>query len=456
MALAVAFCCAPHAARAQAPSAESPTVPVVIVPGVTGSRLVDRESGVEVWGTASSLFSPKDRGHGLALPIRPQDEAQDTLVPGGTIFHLRLLTWTKEVYRPLRRALEQAGYRLGDIERPDPESSLFFFAYDWRRDNLDTARRLHDQLELLASGRRDSRVHLVCQSSAARVCRYLAKYGGLTLEQAEAKELPRRGYQLTKLVLVGASNAGSMRQLHELHSGRRYVPGVGRFLGPETLFTLRTLFGDLPAHPERLFVDERGRPLDVDLYDPASWTTYGWSVFDPEIERRLNEEPRPELFGDAADRARYLAEVLDRARRVHRVLDLSAEGFDDTRIFLLVNGSGRAPARAQLVPRKAGGWRTLFLDDPSVRDSVDLHALLGAPGDGHATLESQRGLSQQELAAVVAEREASGGHFEVVVSRAAHEAILEFLSAPEPGTKPRSMPTRITRAGANGDEAENP
>ena len=106
-----------------AQTAPADAVPVVIVPGVTGSKLNDEVRGVEVWGSAGSFFAPKDRGHGLALPIRPEDEAHGPLVPSGTIFHVRLLTWTKEVYRPLRRALEHAGYRLGELERPDPHAT---------------------------------------------------------------------------------------------------------------------------------------------------------------------------------------------------------------------------------------------------------------------------------------------------------------------------------------------
>jgi hypothetical protein len=422
-------------------------LPVVVVPGVTGSRLKDPERDVEVWGTARSFFTPKDRGHSLALPIREGDEARDALVPSGTIFHVRLLTWSKEVYRPLRRALEQGGYRSGELVQP--EASLFFFDYDWRRDNVEIAKRLHQSLELLVSGRRDPRVHLVCQSSGARVCRYVAKYGGLSLEEAEAGEQPKRGYRLTKLILVGASNGGSMRQLHELHNGRRYVPSVGRFLGPETLFTLRPLFGDLPADSGALFVDEGGKLMAVDLYDPASWTTYQWSVFDPQIARQLDEDPRSELFGDADDRLRYLSEVLDRARRVHRLLELPAPGFEGTRIYLLLNGSGVAPARAQLVQRKDGGWRTRFFDDHAVRNNLHLHSLLGAPGDGHATLASQSSLSKQELAVVADEREASGGHFDVMLTRAAHDAILEFLGSPDAAPETTAPSPFITRAAAD-------
>jgi hypothetical protein len=451
----VALCCASSLAAArQEPS--SRRIPVVVVPGVTGSRLRNTASGEDVWGPARTFFGPKDRGHGLALPLREDDEALDPLEPNGTIFQVRLLSWTKEVYRPLRKAFEQAGYRLGDLGRLAPDADLFFFAYDWRQDNLDTAERLHRALELLASGSSDPRVHLVCQSNAARVCRWLAKYGGLSLEEAEAGRLPARRYRITKLILVGASNGGSMRQLHELHSGRKYVPGIGRFLGPETLFTLRTLFGDLPADREGLFVDADGRPLDVDLYDPASWTTYGWSIFDRDVELELQGKAQAEIFGERGDRVGYLTDVLDRARRVHLALDRASAAFGGTAIYLLLNRSGVAPTRAQIVPRKDGGWRLRFFDDPGVQNSIRMVSLLAAPGDGHATLASQLGLSRQESDALAGRREASGGHFEVVLTRAAHEAILEFLAAPEPTPRPLSSGVPVTRASLAPEHRDEP
>ena len=351
-------------------------------------------------------------------------------MPSGTLFKVRFLTWTKEVYRPLRKALSQAGYRYGELD--DPQANLSFFSYDWRRSNLDTAQNLHAALELLASGRTDPRLHLICQSSAARVCRYLVKHGGLSLSEAEAGLIDQPRYRVTKLILIGASNGGSIRQLHELNRGRRYVPGAGRFLAPETLFTLRPLFGDLPADSGGLFVDRSGRPLDVDLYSAESWIRYGWSVFAPEIEQRLATDRRPDLFGDRDDRMQYLQQMLDEARRVHRLLEAASPGFPGTRYYLLLNESQVTPSRAALEQIPSGAWRTVFSSDRSVRRDLHLHALLTGYGDGHATRASQIRLSEQERLAIAGTRQVTGGHFNVMLTRAAHEALIDFLAEEEP------------------------
>ena len=63
----------------------------------------------------------------------------------------------------------------------------------------------------------------MCQSNGERICRYLAKYGAATLEEAEAgRTAPLPGIAIEKVLLVGTSNAGSLRILRELNRGRSY------------------------------------------------------------------------------------------------------------------------------------------------------------------------------------------------------------------------------------------
>ena len=44
-------------------------VPVIVVPGITGTRLRDGESGKLVWGSARNVFFPRDGGYRLALRV---------------------------------------------------------------------------------------------------------------------------------------------------------------------------------------------------------------------------------------------------------------------------------------------------------------------------------------------------------------------------------------------------
>ncbi|MDH3402086.1 MAG: hypothetical protein OES32_12945 [Acidobacteriota bacterium] len=413
--------------------------PVVFVPGLTGTQLEDPRDGSVIWGGAAQLLRPHDGGRLLTLPLDPRaaGEAasagreglhpQALYEPTGPLWEMRIPGWTKPIYRPLREELERTGYRLGRLESPAAGETLFFFNYDWRRGNLESVARLARQLTALAAatpGRLE--VDLVCQSNAARICRYLVKYGALGLAEAEDGRAPELPFAVRKVVLVGASNGGAVRALEQLTRGRRYVPVIGRHLQPEVSFSLRPLFEDLPAPADPVFVDSRGRPLAVDLYEARNWQRYGWSIFDPESRRRLAAAPRPDLFGDEELQLSYLARRLDTARRLHRLLARDAPHFPAVRYYRLENRSAATMQAALLEPAGAG-WRTFFAPDRRVARDRALRALAAAPGDGHATLESQRRLSPQEEAASQGTYLATGGHFEMVIAPESLRALLAFL-----------------------------
>jgi len=358
-------------------------VPVVFVPGVTGVVLRDSGTGEVVWGEGRNLLGPHDDGSRLAL--RPGDAIE----PAGPIDEIRLFGIHKPIYGPLRTLLTRAGYVPGE--------TLFFFGYDWRRDLTESAGRLRDWLEELRQkqGRESLEVDLVCQSSGAHLCRYLAKYG-----------LPPT-LAVRRLILVGASNGGSLRILRELDRGRRYVPLVGRFMSPEVLFTFPSLFQDLPIYRRDLFLDAKGKPLDVDLWDPESWRRYGWSVpgKDEELRRTLSD-----------------------ARHFQELLHADSPRFGNTRVYVVGSTDQPTPDRAVLV-RDGKEWKTFFTGDPWLRRRPALEALATAEGDEHAAVASQDWLSPQEKAALaLPPRRVKGGHFEALLTVEAGRFLLEALS----------------------------
>lgn len=453
-ALGMAWGCLDGApAVAQAPAAKH--TPTVFVPGVTGTQLRDPSSEEMIWGSSRQLFRPHDGGYLLALPLAVGEpggtseasHSQAVYEPVSPIWQLRLPGWTKMIYGPLRERFEAAGYRLGELIAPTPADDLFFFNYDWRYGNLDAVRRLDRQLEALSEARGGLEVDLICQSNAAKICRWLVKYGTLDVDAAEARATAGngaearaevepeagaddlRGYRIRKLILVGASNSGALRVLQLLTQGRTYVPVFGRRLHPETFFTIRPLFEDLPADRDDLFFDASGKTLPVDLFEAGNWAKYGWSIFGRAATERLREAPRVDLFGEWQDRLDYLQRQLQQARRLQVLLARDTNDFPAVRYYRLENTSSPTIDRALLV-QEEGEWRTFFLGDAKVDRDPVLKELASAKGDGHAVLSSQRGLSPQEEAAVAGTVQVAGGHFDAIIQPQALEAILEFLAAP--------------------------
>lgn len=412
--------------------AGSPT-PVIVVPGITGTQLEDPRDGALVWGRTRQLLRPRDRGYSLALPLDLEDappHPQERYLPTGPVWQMNLVFWKKKIYRPLADHLERAGYRLGRLDEPAPHDSLFFFDYDWRQSTHQSALRLGEAIDRLSQKRDAAQVDLLCQSNAAKICRYLVKYGTATLDEAalqEASATETAGQPIRKVIMVGASNDGALRILAFLNRGRRYIPLFGRHVSQESFFTLQSLFDDLPAPRDDLFFDAEGQALDIDLFRAETWVTYGWSVFSDKPRRRLERRRREDLFGSEDERVLHLQRQLSRSRRFQELLSRDSPRFPPVRYYRLENRSEPTMARALLVKRQ-GIWKTFFTGDRAVDRDPALRALAAAVGDGHASLESQRRLSPQEDAALVDAAMIAGGHFEMILEPEGLNAIVSFLA----------------------------
>ena len=402
-------------------------VPVVLVPGITGTALRDPDSGRLVWGNGLAVLRPHDGGYGLVKPLGAgRQRPGGALELAGVIDAVKLGPIVKEVYGPIVRLLERHGYTAGELGSPRPGDDMFLFAYDWRDENAVSAARLAEALERLRLSRGVDRmpVDLVCQSNGAHVCRWFARFGGATLEKAEAGEAgPTEAVPVRKLVLVSSSNGGSIKNLKWLNRGRSYVSLIGRRWTPEAI---------LPVYRDDLFVDAAGAPLQVDLFDVESWRRYGWSIFSPEVARRIERSGRRDLFGDAAERETFLAGALDRSKRFHERLRRDVAGFDGVSYYMIQNVEVETPLRAMLTP-DGDGWRTRFPDDRWLRRRLELRSHMVDPGDGHATVDSQMWLAPQERQALAAEPAVvEGAHFELILAPEAQRSLLAYLSEADP------------------------
>src|SRR5215216_4246536 len=264
--------------------------PVIVIPGVLGSRIVNRRTGEIVW--PSAFRSDVD---GLSLPATPDLAAnRDELVAGRIVEAARLAKIAPEVYvyHHLLRALEDyGGYREGDWANPPEGGDLdtfYVFAYDWRRDNVESARLLARRVESLKQklGRPDLRFNIVAHSMGGLVARYAAMYGDSDLAPEGVAPQPSwAGARFVdKIFMFGVPNSGSMEALSVLLEGYSVTEGLRRRvrllnkLSREDVMTVPSIYQLLPHGAQARFLDRDLRPLSVDLYDPAVWRRYGWSA----------------------------------------------------------------------------------------------------------------------------------------------------------------------------------
>jgi hypothetical protein len=312
--------------------------PLVIVPGMFGTRLAQR-GGRVVWGDLRSLYS--------GPPI-----AQAEAHPDGLLLDLPLLPGLLgvDVHGGLLRLLASAGgYQPGE--------DLFVLDYDWRRGFAHGAARLAQFVSALR-GIGDEKVDLLAISTGGSVVRTWLAYGG---QDPLAAERPsgEGAACARRVVYVGTAQRGAFDALTCLHRGFRFAPGGKRFSGREAALCQTTL--DALPHPDDpVFVDERGQPLRLPLYDEATWARLGLLEGAPGLDERL-------------DRAQRLHRALDRPVPYTDAVVIGARHLPTPCRAVVENGRARVPSPE---PRR---------DDPYV-------GFCYAPGDGELPESSLRAL----------------------------------------------------------------
>jgi pimeloyl-ACP methyl ester carboxylesterase len=391
--------------------------PVIVIPGTLGSQLVNRRTGEQVW---PGLFVP--HSDTLALPIASTvfTENADDIVATEILETARLAKLIPEisVYDSLLETLERyGGYRRGQLDAPPEDGdrdTFYVFAYDWRRDNVESAQMLAQKIARLKQqlNRPDLRFDIIAHSMGGLVARYYAMYGDRDALQA-GSDGPRPDWSgaqhLEKLVMLGTPNAGLMDALRTLLRGysvvetnRPHIPLLNR-LDREVVFTTPAVYQLLPHRGQARFLDAELQPLEVDLFDSETWRRFGWSVaFDRgfrereqrSLLKRRGEQGAAEANRRAAEREQFLRAALARAEAFHRALN-AASAPPETLRFYLFGGDCEPTLDAAMIATIKGERRTLFSSGGAPggrRARRRAFEAMFAPGDGRVTRRSLFGL----------------------------------------------------------------
>ncbi len=362
--------------------------PVIVIPGILGSKLRDPASGEEIWpGPLSSLvFGAKEH---LALPfdptaLQPSGEAR----PDG-LFEAVL---GSDFYGEILHTLEHEG---GD-RRTTPGEPVgdargrryYVFAYDWRQDNVRTAAKLDAFIEQVRRDYGDPqlKVDIVAHSMGGLVTHYFLRYGAQDvlpiLHRDDFRVSDAGAAKVRTAILLGTPNLGSANSLHGFIEGAE----VGlRRIPTEVLATMPSAFQLFPHPINDWLIDINGEPLDRDLFDVEIWRRFEWSVFSPEAIARL--QPRGAAY--LADLQRLFEANLERARRF--VWSLSVRPEKDAGVRIVVFGGDCSLTPARLLVEEVGGDSMARLHPEDIaqpRPGVDYGRLMLEPGDSQVTKPS--------------------------------------------------------------------
>ncbi len=385
--------------------------PVIIIPGILGSELVNPITDQKVWLDINPV-----KGDGLSLPISPNiAQNRDSLEARKIIQTAKVFRFFPEVsvYQALIQAMENfGGYQQGDWENPatnGDRDTYYVFAYDWRRDNVENSRLLTRKiLELKQKlDAPDLRFNVIAHSMGGLVARYAAMYGDTDLPPDETAAIPNwkgSGF-FNKIFMFGTPNEGSMDALKVIIEGY----SVGRFsvssLNPETIITSPAIFQLLPHPSAANFYDENLDRMDVDIYDPETWKKYRWSAYTSRtFLNKFKDQPEAvDKNGNSSEFAnvsleeldQYFENVLKRTKSFHESISVQTSVPPSLAFFAFGGDCDETQDGAVIINnQKLNRRETLFTSrsfktsDGSKISKSAMKKVLFAPGDGRVTRTS--------------------------------------------------------------------
>jgi hypothetical protein len=285
--------------------------PVVVIPGVLGSKLVADSDAAAVWGEWRPGFRDPGSDSGaqlFGLPMQigtPLDQLRSSTHVAGTLALARGsvagVPVEISVYSDAMSALgvesQVATFSGGRGSGPGPGGEAFEYSYDWRRSLDESAvdfeaflQRATRFLQVQRKSGEPIRFNVVAHSMGGLLLRYFLQFGSQLLPYDGAG--PRLNWAgaayIDKAIIVGTPNAGSCRMVERLVKG---IPGnpLHPTYGPVLVGSMPSGYMLLPRRRHQVYAGG-----DADLLDPDFWLARDWGIAASWLEE---------------DRARYLSGV---------------------------------------------------------------------------------------------------------------------------------------------------
>ena len=231
--------------------------PVIFVPGISGSILIDSTNGHELW---PGLLTDHN-----SLSLNPDDNPNQNIVATDAIRRVTASvpiygTYEQLVYAPILDMLTQRGgfreYQVSndparrtvwgcDTSQRSNDPTLFVFAYDWRKSNADNALLLKEYMRCVEQFHPGMKVDIVAHSMGGLVARrYILDNPG----------------KVDKLITVATPWVGAPKAVYALETGDAGLSPL--LIWKKTLKTLTEFFpGMHELFPSRSYFDLGGRPF---------------------------------------------------------------------------------------------------------------------------------------------------------------------------------------------------
>ena len=329
--------------------------PVIVIPGILGSRLVDKETDEVVWGEMGPAGVSPLKTHSLtelALPMQqgvPLHQLHDQVTQDGPLdqitFRVAGIPVKVNAYAQVLATLGVGGYRdqhlrgesrSNEVSYGDDHFTCFQFAYDWRRDISESAALLAQHIEEKDAYTRQQylerygiqnpniKFDIVAHSMGGMVARYYLRYGNQPLpDDGSLPVLTWEGARrVGRVFIVGTPNRGSTQAISEMREGLQLAPPMPKFPAA-VVGTMPAAYQLFPRNEDSPVIYQDGSSPDI--LSPQTWQQLGWGLADERQDRVLarlmpncSKQQRRQIALD------HQAKCLARARQLHQALDVPA------------------------------------------------------------------------------------------------------------------------------------
>jgi len=335
------------------------TVPVIVIPGILGSNLVDQTTGKPAWGTFHGDYSNPATAEGLkALALQPQYGTALKNIPtnlrsNGALesaeFKALGLTLHAQAYAQILQTLGTGGFKdesvhSDSLDYGKDHFTCFQFDYDWRYSNVENAKKLDEFItakkkyirqkikEKYGVDKKDIKFNIIAHSMGGLVARYYARYGTQDLPTTGTPTLNWAGAKnINQLFVVATPNSGSALAMEELLSGKQITPKWLKWVAglsfeeypAELLGTYPSIYELLPRTRHNFLVDAQDNPLDAFSYE--LWEKQGWGLAGANtavLRDMISSEASDEELHTLAKE--HLAKCLHNAKQFHKAIDKPA------------------------------------------------------------------------------------------------------------------------------------
>jgi pimeloyl-ACP methyl ester carboxylesterase len=340
--------------------------PVIVVPGITATSLVDDYplQTEELW----TMVLHKEHAR---TALHPDDLRFEAIEPAHVV--------PRQVFPIYDDLIKALRYELS--ARADKPTPVFAYPYDWRMDIASTAARLGAFVdEVLARTRLlhhyedadNLKVDLVGHSMGGLlICEYLSQFG--------------KRSKVGKVVTIGTPWSGSIEAIVKMTTGMSVLTGSEpKEREREAARVTPAVYQLLPSFHEAV-VDDAG--VEIDIFDPGNMQR--------SVTKSLTEFVRLYSVGtrskDRENKAEeLLASMLGVAREHRKTIDnfkVASAGIKQSD-WLAIAGAGQKTRIQMVVRQKKGSPRFVIEEDQFVNELEGANTTSLRTGDGTVPLSS--------------------------------------------------------------------